>query len=365
MTKDSASFSPFQIFTLCTVSSGLGTLCFAPFFSAGADAAWPCAVLITAIVSSAAVSIYMVCLKRSGCRSFDSALAYTLNPIASKIILFAFGLFFIAQSALAAYIIADATGMYLLEHTPRAVILLAVVITSCVVHSAGLKYTSRCCELLLMIIIIPLAVLLLLCLFNIDASEALVAVQPASSAVFRQLPAALLSCSGPAFIVFAAMQRHRCTAGAVSGYFCSAAVSIVLFICAAGIFTVNGTAVQNFPFIEMARSVSIGSISLTERFDTIFISVMFIAAIAQLSLLGSCSAHCLSNACGLRCQECFTWILFPVVFAAAYYAEYQNMRNFLMQTVFQGIIAVLFIIIPALCILLCIKSRMKGISGNA
>ena len=365
MSNDRTGFSPFQIFTLCAVSSGLGTLCFAPFYrtGAGADAAWPYAVLFAAIFASVMTAVYMHSVRHLGADSFEEMLNQCLHPAVSRVLLFACGIFFAVQSALTAYLAADAVGMYLLESTPRGAILLAIIFTACTVHDSGLKYTSRCCELLLMITVIPLAVLLLLCLLNVDISEAAVIIQPDLSAVLSQLPAALLSCGGAAAVVFAAGHTAKGGGCASLGYACSAAVSVILFICAAGIFTSEGVAVQKFPFIEMARSVSIGSISLTERFDAVFICAMLLAAVSQMSLLGGCASHCLTSAVGLRSQKCFTWLLLPVIFAVAYYAEYRQFCHIITQIVLRGTVIILLIIIPVVCI--AGRIMRKGAAADA
>ncbi len=344
------AFSPFQIFSLCAVSTGIGTLCFAPFYytDGGADAAWPYAVLIAAALASLMTALYIHTSGNLGRDSFSEILSRLLTPVFSRILLFAAGIFFAVQSAFTAFAAADAAGMYLLERTPRGIILLAVIFTACIVHDSGLKYTSRCCELLLMIVALPLAALLLLCLLNVDLSEAAVIFQPDISALIRMIPPAVISCSGASAVIFAAGHKSAGSKSAALGFFCSAAISVILFICSAGIFTADGTAVQKFPFIEMARSVSIGAISLTERFDAIFISIMLIAAIAQLALLGGCASHCLSSVFSLNSQKCFTWLLLPVIFAIAYYAEYQAFRGLLCQIILRGTVVFLIVIIPAI-----------------
>lgn len=350
------------MFTLSAISCALGTLCLSPFCASGsADASWPCAVLLAAGLTAAVVLVYMYMASHLGADSFEQTLSQCFCPFLSRITLVVIGALLTAQTALTAYITTDAIGMYLLEHTPRGAILLAVLFTACVVQDSGLKYALRCCELLLMLISVPLVILLVICLLNTDVGEIAVLLQPKLSSVISQLPAALVSCGGGAAVTFAACRSSRNACGAVCGFGCSAAVSVLLFICTAGVFTADGAALLKFPYIEMARSVSIGSISLTERFDAVFICIMFTAAIAQAALLGGCASRCFSSAFELRREQSFVWLLLPIIFVLAYYSEYRSFCGALVQGTLCGTV-LLFLLPTALTIGHIIR---KGDTANA
>ena len=269
------------------------------------------------------------------------------------------GILFIAEAALTAFVTADAVEMYLLEETPNEVVLLALLITACVVFDAGKQYLARCCVILLLISVIPLTILITLSLFNSDPGELSALLQPDAAAVIRQLPAAFLSCSGGgAFVIFASgVQDKKNLTSAVYGFIASAAASLLLFACSVGIFTADGAELFKFPYIEMARSVSVGTIALTERFDIILLSVMIIAVIMQLAVFAYCAAFCFGRSAGFRSHRCFTFLLIPVIFAAAYYSDNEALFNLLAQISFRGAAALMLGIVPFLLILPGLRKR--------
>ncbi len=356
MNNQSVGLSSFQIFVMCAVSSALGTLCLAPLLGSGADGSWIYAVLIASAFAAIIAGIYLRTMRRYSFGCFGDFLSCCLPRGISAVLLFLFGLFFLSQSALSAYFASESVRMYLLERTPSGVILLALLITSSIISDYGTRYLARCCELLILLLIIPLALLLILCISNVDFSEAAVAFQPDLRGIIKMLPAALLSCGGGA--AFVVLLPNKAENGqfryAAAGFAASALISALLYACSAGVFTTDGTARLELPFIEMARSVSIGSISFTERFDTVFITIMLTASILQLALFCGCASQCISSAVGLCSHRCITYLALPAVFILAYYAENSELLSVILQVSLRGVMYV----IPAVIVIVSIAARI-------
>lgn len=363
MNTTSQKLSPLQIFTLCAASSALGTLFFPSLLGINSDASWGVAIVIAALFTAFTASLYLNAMRKNAPNSCNFSSDSRLYCAFKRLILFAAGLFFIAEAALTAFITADATEMYLLEETPNEVLLLALLAAACIVFDAGRQYLARCCVILLLLTVIPLAILISLSLFNIDFGELNALIQPDAASVIHLLPSAILSCSGgAAVIIFANQTADRKDVSAANyGFAASAAVSLLLFASSTGIFTTDGIDVFKYPYVEMARSVSIGTISLTERFDTILLSVMIIAAIMQLAVFCYCASFCFSRAAGLRSHRCFSFLILPVVFSAAYYADIKFIFTLLFKISFWGIL----IILPAAAIFYLALSFGKRRVKNA
>ena len=335
--NDKAS-SSFQTFVLCAVSSGLGTLCLAPLFGYGADGSWAYAVLLSALFASLMTAVHSRTMHGRQADSLRAILRLILPGYVTAALLLASGLFFIAEAGVCACSAERAISTYLLKETPTGAILLALAFTAALIAEPGLRFLSRCCEMLILLLALPLVLLLVLCLANIDLREALVSFQPDIRGVIRLMPAALLSCGGgAAAAVFVTGRTGGNAAASSAGYLSSAVISVLLYSCAAGVFTTDGTARLEFPFIEAARSVSIGSISLTERFDTVFITIMLTAVILQLALFIRCAASCFDNTFGLRGGT--TFLVLPAVMAAAGFAGYGNVLEILLNVSLRGLIA--------------------------
>lgn len=338
----SSKLSPIQIFTLCAASSALGTLCFAPFLKTGIDVSWAVAIVIATAFAAVTAVIYTKALGSPKSRISDTLGKDCVSRFIFRLVLFALALLFIAESALTAYITTDATEMYLLEETPNEVLLLVLLATVCTVFDAGRQYLARCCVILLLLTAIPLIIFVALSLFNIDFGELTALTQPNAASVIRQLPAAVLSCSGgaAAVILISGAQSNKTASSAVLGFSASGIVSLLLLICSVGVFNAKGIGIFKYPYIEMARSVSIGTITLTERFDTILLCVMLIAVIMQLSVFCYCASFCLSRAFGLHSHRCWSYLILPIVFSAAYYADIEIFFGFLSQTAFYAATAI-------------------------
>lgn len=349
MNSKSTNLSPLQIFTLCAASSSLGTLCLPPLFGITTDESWAAALIIAALFTSAAIALYLKISQNSG-NSHRGILPKFILPSAfRRVFIFLAGLFFTANAAFIAYITADATEMYLLEETPNEVLLLALIATACIMFDAGRQYLARCCVILLLLTSVPLALFVLLSLFNIDFGELKALIHPDFTSIFRQLPAAFISCSGGAAVVILSNNptNRRGIFSSIYGIAASASVSLLLLACSTGIFTTDGIGIFKYPYIEMARSVSIGTIALTERFDTILLAVMIIAVTMQLAVLCYCASLCFSYASGLHSHRCFSFLILPVVFAAAYYADTEAVFFLLAKIAVWGTL----IILPAAVIL--------------
>lgn len=299
--------------------------------------------------------------KHSEANSFPNLLRENFGGILSRIILAAAAFYFADEICGIAVKQTQMTGLFLLEKTPPQVILAVTLITSAFIIYSGIRQISRTAELLFFFIMLPLTFILILALCSLDYGELIPLFKPGgfSSA---QITNSILPLSGIAAIAYFVgyYDKSKITKSLVCGVSTLSIYSIIVLIGCVGVFSVGGTKHLSFPLAELSRIVSLGNMSVTERFDILYMIIYTAATILTAGILLYCCCISLCGVFGVKSHKCFIFILLPVIFMLSYYGLADS--KLIEYISVWGKIIFLFVLIPVLFIISAIKNLRRKTS---
>ncbi len=353
--KSKKAFSTWQL-TVLPVIAGMGGMYFNPReFSRSSLLLLIGAGLLT--LGSAAMISY--CFKHSESLSFPNLLAENFGGVLSRIILAAVAVYFIAEICGVTARQTQMTKLFLLEKTPSQVIVAVTLVTSAFIIYSGIRQISRTAELLFFFIMLPLTFVLIMALFCLDYGELLPLFKPTEVSV-TQAAGAMLPFGGVAAMAYFAgyYDKKKSVRGLIGGVSILSVYAVAVLICCVGIFSIGGTKHLAFPLAELSRVVSLGNVTLTERFDILYMIIYTAATILAAGILYYCCCISLCGVFGLKSHRCFIFILLPIIFLLSYYGLTQ--REFIENITVWGKIIFLFVLIPLLFVITCIKSGRRS-----
>lgn len=356
-TKSRTTFSPWQLMVI-SIIAGMGGMYFYPRdFSRSSFI-----LLIVAVVMmllSTAMLTYS--FKHSESVSFPNLLRENLGSFLSRIILAAAAVYFADEICCIAVKQTQMTGLFLLEKTPPQIILAVMLITGSFIIYSGIRQISRTAELLFFVIMLPLTFILILALCNLDYGELIPLFKPGKISA-SQITNSILPFSGIAAIAYFAgyYDKSKITKSLVCGVSVLSIYSVIILMSCVGVFSVDGTKHLSFPLAELSRIVSFGNISVTERYDILYMIIYTAAAILTVGILTYCCCISLCGLFGVKSHKCFIFILLPIIFILSYYGLSNSKA--MEQISVWGKIIFLFILIPVLFITSAIKNLRRKTS---
>lgn len=356
-TKGRTTFSPWQLMVI-SIIAGMGGMYFYPRdFNRTSFVLFVGAIVLTLL--STAMLTYS--FRHSECISFPNLLQENFGGILSRIILAAIAVYFVDEICSIAVKQTQMTGLFLLEKTPSQVILAVTLVTSAFIIYSGIRQISRTAELLFFVIMLPLTFILILALCSLNYGELIPLFKPGGFSA-TQLTNSVLPFSGIAAIAYFAgyYDKSKITRSLLCGVSTLSLYSIIILMSCVGVFSVGGTKHLSFPLAELSRIVSLGNMSVTERFDILYMIIYTAAAILTAGILLYCCCISLCGVFGIKNHKCFIFILLPIVFILSYYGLSDS--SLIEYISVWGKIIFLFALIPALFIISAIKNQRRKAS---
>lgn len=352
--KSKTTFSTWQL-TVLPVIAGMGGM----YFNLGEFSRSSLLVLIIAgLLTLGSAAMLSYCFRHSESMSFPNLLVENFGGILSRVILAAAAVYFIAEICGITTRQTQMTGLFLLEKTPSQVIVAVLLVTSAFIIYSGIRQISRTAELLFFFIMLPLTFILIMALFCMDYGELLPLLKPTNVSV-TQTVSAMLPFGGVAAMAYFAgyYDKKKSIRGLLGGVSMLSVYVVVVLICCVGIFSIGATRHLAFPLAELSRVVSLGNVTLTERFDILYMIIYTAATILAVGILYYCCCISLCGVFGLKSHRCFIFILLPIIFLLSYYTL--TRREFIENITVWGKIIFLFVLIPLLFVITCIKSGRR------
>ncbi|MEK3787071.1 GerAB/ArcD/ProY family transporter [Paenibacillus sp. FSL K6-1230] len=230
------------------------------------------------------------------CRRFPGKTVFEFTPIitgrwVSYILLLPMIVYFITISALEIRVMAEVTGMFLLERTPTWAIVMLFMWIGLYMTSGGLPVIVRVFEIILPItlIIFVLEILLSSQLFEINNLRPLLGegLMP----LLKGLKPTLLSYTGyEVMLVMTAYMKNpgKSNKSVVWGVLTSTVIYLITVVMVIGSLSVNGIMTRTWPTLDLLRSFEIQGL-IFERFESLLL-VIWIMQIFSTSAIAHYTA---------------------------------------------------------------------------
>lgn len=343
-----------QAFALTAMSASLGLRIAMHGFSG----VWLTSLLVCAALLFLPVilSVHTLCRPHSLTAAvFDSA-----GGTAGRLFFGVLGIYFAVQASITLAGRTDTIDAFLLPNTPIEIILLFAVLTAAALFFTGLRQLASTAGLSLLLLLIPLAVLLILGLADIDVQRLIpltaesrfdISAVGACSRTFHGIEVYLF-CLGCSKLSVSASYRLP-TALAVC-----AVCSIIAFIICVGTFSIHGTSGLAYPLNEAFRVLNIGNITLSERFDLLYLIIDLTAGLICAAAYMYCA--CVSLACVFRLDShrSLAFSVVPAVFMMSYTIA-RHQAQWIIGFADTLFLIIMFGLLPVLCLIVSERERRK------
>ena len=306
------------------------------------------------------LSLILLCasFKRGKYIGAQDAFCSCFSYPASCVVFAAASVYFIIQAALGIHTQKEMIKLYLLSKTPDDIIIAALALTAAMIFYTGLRQLASTAQLLFFIIFPIAALLLIFGLIRMDRGEirVLLDIKPPKS-FFHAARSTSALWGIESVIFFLGSKRHSgSTVKAVLLGFVTVFVMFAASFCAAvGSFSLEGAAGIKFPFGEMARTLDIGGITVTERFDILFVFIEIIGCVIKTAIAMYCAGSSLEGIFRLKSHRCFTMILPPFAALLAFSCASDKIEDILSRICSVGFCCIMFIVTPLVALITFIK----------
>ncbi|WP_433747506.1 spore germination protein [Paenibacillus amylolyticus] len=201
-------------------------------------------------------------------------------------------MYFIIIAAFEIRVLADVTGMYLLERTPTWAIVMVFMWIGIYLISGGLSVVVRVFEIILPITIIIFVIEILLSnqLFEIGNLRPVLGdgIMP----VFKGLKPALLSYTGyeVMLVMTAYMKNPKKSNKAISwGILISTAIYLITVVMVVGSLSLDGIKTRTWPTLDLVRSFEIQGL-IFERFESLLLVIWIMQIFSTTAITHYCAS---------------------------------------------------------------------------
>lgn len=219
--------------------------------------------------------------------------------------------------------------LYLLERTPSFAVISVLLVTAYIIAGNRRDRILRIAELIIMLVAVPLALLFIFGLYRADFGEWRILLQPDKEKIYGQAGSSLMCCSGcecAFFFMDNASPRKRQRRALLLAYIITCVLSCLSYLLCAGILTVKGADMMNYPLVETARVINIGGVAFTDRFDLLLMVIMIALLPAEAGVFLHCACDSVKACIGGGNAKLLGWLMLPVGFTAwaGQYAQYNE-----------------------------------------
>ncbi|AWB45932.1 spore gernimation protein [Paenibacillus sp. CAA11] len=283
----------------------------------GTPDVWLSMLLSSIIIWIAGMIVVMLCRRYPGETFFEFA-----PKIVGKWLAVPLGLcvifYFLLISAFEIRIMAEVTGIYLLEGTPYWAIVMIFILIGYYLIAGGLNAITRLFEIILPITLIFFVIVMLMSLKIFDLNNLRPVLGQGIMPVLRGMKPTLLAFTGYEimFVVMAFMkQPKRGTRSLVGALLVSIGIYLITIIMVVGGLSVVGVKNKTFPTLDLLRSFELEGL-IFERFESLLL-VIWIMQIFSTSTITLFAVSLGSTQMTRRKINLFLFIALPLVYLFA------------------------------------------------
>lgn len=311
--------------------------------------------LLTAIVL-----VFVVML----CRRFPNHTIIEFSQIIlGKILGRMYGLglttYFIVTTGVILRIFSDALKILLIPRTPLEFVMISMLLVVSYLVQKGISSISKICEIFIPVILLPLSLLILLNLNDMDLSQLKPMFSRGLLPVVQSMPSLLSVYLGFEIVFFLSpfmKTPKKILPYSIAGISIPVIIYTSLVITCIAIFGVKPTSTLVYPTIVLARRIIFPG-AFIERFDILFIFFWILAAFTTISIYMYMASISVTRVMGFRNFKPFIFILTPFIYLVAILP--QNILEIEWLSFISGIMGstLILISVPMLAIALI---RKKG-----
>ncbi|MDO7908062.1 GerAB/ArcD/ProY family transporter [Paenibacillus sp. JX-17] len=369
--SDPAASSKEQISTAQTAAivinymlgAGILTLPRTTTEAVGTPDVWISILLSGMLILVAGIIVVVLCRRYPGKTVFEYAPAI-LGPFLGNGLSFIFILYFLMISAFEIRIMAEVTGLYLLEGTPTWAIVMVFVWIGLYLIAGGIGAIARLYELILPVTLIFFVLAMLLSIKIFDINNLRPVLGQGIKPVFYGLKSTFLAYTGYEimFVAMAFMKKPDKGIRAIAGgVLTPMVIYLITFVMVVGGLSVEGVKNKTFPTLDLMRSFEIEGL-IFERFE----SLLLVIWIMQIFSTHTITMYAASlGASQMMKKKIMPFLLagLPLVYIAAL-APKNEKEAFAMGELLGNVSIILFGVVPLLILLIdMLRSRMRRSSS--
>ncbi|WP_017692136.1 GerAB/ArcD/ProY family transporter [Paenibacillus sp. PAMC 26794] len=270
-------------------------------------------------------------------------------------------LYFMVIAAFEIRVMAEVTGMYLLERTPNWAIVMVFMWIGIYLITGGLAVIVRVFEIILPITLIIFVIEILLGnqLFEINNLRPVLGegIMP----VLKGLKPSLLSYTGyeVMFVMTAYMKNPKKSNKAmIWGIFVSTIVYLITVVMVVGSLSLDGIKTRTWPTLDLVRSFEIQGL-IFERFESLLLVIWIMQIFSTFTITHYCASVGIRDLFRTKKMQIIIYSLVPFIYIAAVMPK-NVYETFALGDMLGNVSVLLFGIMPLLLLLLSLIRKKGG-----
>ncbi|WP_458464653.1 GerAB/ArcD/ProY family transporter [Paenibacillus sp.] len=270
-------------------------------------------------------------------------------------------MYFMVIAAFEIRVMADVTGMYLLERTPTWAIVMVFMWIGIYLISGGLAVLVRVFEIILPITLIIFVIEILLSnqLFEIGNLRPVLGdgIMP----VIKGLKPSLLSYTGyeVMLVMTAYMQDPKKSNKAMTwGLMISTMIYLITVVMVVGSLSLDGIKTRTWPTLDLVRSFEIQGL-IFERFESLLLVIWIMQIFSTMAITHYCASVGIRDLFRMKKMQVIMYSLLPFIYVTAMMPKTVN-ETFALGDMLGNASVFLFAILPLVLLLLSLIRKKGG-----
>ncbi|WP_339274759.1 spore germination protein [Paenibacillus sp. FSL W8-0426] len=326
----------------------------------GTPDVWISILLSGLVITGVGLILVTLCKRFPGKTVFEFMGEITGTWIAF-ILGFAMIVYFIVISAFEIRIMADVTGMYLLERTPTWAMVMVFMWIGIYLITGGLQVIIRVLEIILPLTLVIFVVQILLGMQLFEISNLRPVLGEGIMPVFKGLQPSLLSFTGyeAMFILTAYMKNPKTSNRAVAwGVSISTIIYLITVVMVVGSLSLDGIQTRTWPTLDLVRSFEIKGL-VFERFESLLLVLWIMQMFSTCTITHYCASIGIRELFRSKKTHFIMYLLLPVIYIAALMPKNLD-ETFALGDMLGTISIALFAVLPLLLLLLSMIRKKGG-----
>lgn len=276
-------------------------------------------LLIAGLINLAAASIIVTLNCRFPGKTMPDYSKEIIGTIAAKILTFIYIVYFIFFIALEVRVIGEVVKLFLLSETPPEIIMLSIILVCIYAVRGGVECIGRTMELFFPLLFIPLFLILLPGLADIDFSNLLPVFYGLPSKIVKSLPGTVLSFAGfELMLIYLGFVKEPKKAYIYSsaGIIIVTLTYLIIVALCMGRFGTELTKQILWPALAYVRGINLPGLFI-ERLDGVMLSIWVLTVYTTMISLYFALTYSLKSLFNTKEQKQFALYMVPIIYFAA------------------------------------------------
>ncbi|MGV2964207.1 GerAB/ArcD/ProY family transporter [Paenibacillus sp. FSL H8-0317] len=326
----------------------------------GTPDVWISIILSGLIITGVGIILVTLCRRFPEKTVFQFTREITGSWIA-YILGFAMIMYFMVIAAFEIRVMAEVTGMYLLERTPTWAIVMVFMWIGIYLISGGLAVIVRVFEIILPITLIIFVIEILLSnqLFEIGNLRPVLGegIMP----VLKGLKPSLLAYTGyeVMFVMTAYMKNPKKSNVAMSwGIIISTMIYLITVVMVVGSLSLDGIKTRTWPTLDLVRSFEIQGL-IFERFESLLLVIWIMQIFSSFTITHYCASVGIRDLFRTKKIKVIMYAFLPVIYLTALMPKTVD-ETFALGDMLGNLSVLLFAILPLLLLLISLIRKKGG-----